>query len=88
MTAFTDYLERFAEINIIILALVVLVIGVFLLFGVSVTERKEHPSESYIRAWVQSYQIHLIGLVLIIAAALAYHARDQPLVKALVFYFR
>lgn len=85
MSAFTDYLERFAEINIMIIAFVILLVGAVMVFG---TDTKERPHESYIQAWVRSYQLHLLGLVLVIVAALAYYARKQPLFKALMMYFR
>jgi len=88
MATFVEYLERFAEINIIIIAVVLLLIGVLMVFGVSKDERETHPTESYIRAWVQSYQMHIIGLVFVIGAVLAYHARKHPLFKALVAFAR
>ena len=88
MATFVEYLERFAEINIIIIAIVILLFGLLMVFGVSKDERTKHPSESYIQAWVQSYQMHLVGLVLVIGAVLAYHARKHPLFKALVTFSR
>jgi NADH:ubiquinone oxidoreductase subunit 6 (subunit J) len=88
MATFVEYLERFAEINVIILAIVLLFIGVLMLFGIDTNEKRENPNESYIRAWVKSYQMHLVGLVFVIVAYLAYHARKHPLLKALVAFSR
>ena len=88
MATFVEYLERFAEINIIITAIVLLLLGILMIFGINTDERKNHPSESYIRVWVQSYQMHLIGLILVIGAVLADHARKHPLFKALVAFAR
>ena len=88
MTTFVEYLERFAEINIIIIAIVLLLIGILMLFGININEKRDHPSESYIQSWVKSYQMHIIGLVLIIGAVISYRTRKHPLFKAVVAFSR